>query len=166
MSSSDSEDDTFDLSVLEAAPVVIKHVKLKDGQDEVTVKHKPLPPEQIDCIAKEFSHPKVMGLGPFLMPMTHKTKLHTATVVKNVSHGSESKQSGGTRDNACHYCGKMGPCTCKKKKSKAKSKVSVGKTQSNSVGGAVIPKVKSKLVKLIQKATLFSAIPTEKDQLK
>ena len=56
-----------------------------------------------------------------------------------MSHGSGSQQSQGTHENAWHYCGKMSPCTCRKK-FEAKSKVSVGKTQSSSVGGLSSPR--------------------------
>ena len=75
---SDSDDSVLDLKILEAAPVVVKQRKVKGEKDvKVSIKHVALSPEQIDRMAKEFKHPREMGISPFLTLMTRKIKLYS-----------------------------------------------------------------------------------------
>lgn len=67
-SSSDDEsgDSGLDPTAICIAPMSIKESKPK-GQDEakVTIKYQPLSPKQVDKMAKDFKHPREMGMGPF-----------------------------------------------------------------------------------------------------
>ena len=88
-------------------------------------------------------------------------QLHVTAVSQRASHETGSQQNQGTHDHACHYCSKVGPSKCRRKSFEARSKVSLGITQSTSVGGVIFPNVADKLFKLIQTAAQSSATPTE-----